>query len=533
MRPVTLRFRRHPSPVARRLCAALVVLLLAAGIVAPPARAATDIVTTCASSGPGSLPDVLASAAANDTLTFAQDCTGANAITLSATLTPTTSITIDATGHAVTISGGGSVRLFNVNSGITLGLRDLTLVNGNGNTMGGAVANFGGTLNVATSTFSGNIAFNGGGSGGAIYSTGLLNVVGSVFSGNTVAYAGGAIDNNSSTATVVNSTFSGNTVIHSGHGGAISNDGSFSTINVIGSTFSGNTVLNAGLGGGAISAGVGGTLRLALSVVAGNTSPGASGADIYGPVTDGGGNVIGNTGGTGGFTNPSDRLNVPALLAPLGNYGGPVQTFALLPGSPALDIAACPTDPTTGTTLATDARGVPRPQGANCDAGAVESLGFTLANIIGTPQTAGPGTAFALSPGLTVNSATGEPVTGGLVTFAITAGTGGSSGIFGSAPACALLAPTVAVCSVGALGSVTAPPVTANGATGAFTVTASARGAASGMYTLTVALMPNATPQPAPTHMMPGMPGVAPPTHVPSAGIGAGTPTPLPQPARH
>ena len=82
--------------------------------------------------------------------------------------------------------------------------------------------------------------------------------------------------------------------------------------------------------------------------------------------TDGGGNVVGNTTGSSGLTATSDKLNVPALLGPLASNGGTVQTFALQSGSPAIDIAACPNG------LTTDARGVRRPQGTQCDAGSYE-----------------------------------------------------------------------------------------------------------------------------------------------------------------
>ncbi|MEU9574798.1 choice-of-anchor Q domain-containing protein [Streptomyces massasporeus] len=52
------------------------------------------------------------------------------------------------------------------------------------------------------------------------------------------------------------------------------------------------------------------------------------------------------------------------LVGPLANHGGPTDTVALLPGSPALDAAE--------RRPATDQRGVPRPQGATCDIGAYE-----------------------------------------------------------------------------------------------------------------------------------------------------------------
>nr|BBJ47930.1 hypothetical protein SAVMC3_05590 [Streptomyces avermitilis] len=51
-------------------------------------------------------------------------------------------------------------------------------------------------------------------------------------------------------------------------------------------------------------------------------------------------------------------------MGPLADNGGPTDTTALLPGSPALDAAdGCP---------ATDQRGVARPQGTACDIGAYE-----------------------------------------------------------------------------------------------------------------------------------------------------------------
>jgi hypothetical protein len=54
------------------------------------------------------------------------------------------------------------------------------------------------------------------------------------------------------------------------------------------------------------------------------------------------------------------------VLGPLQDNGGSTVTHALLPGSPAIDAG----DPTR--CRGTDQRGVPRPQGAECDIGAFE-----------------------------------------------------------------------------------------------------------------------------------------------------------------
>jgi hypothetical protein len=74
------------------------------------------------------------------------------------------------------------------------------------------------------------------------------------------------------------------------------------------------------------------------------------------------------------FSAPGSRNNTDPMLTPLGAYGGPTLTMALLPGSPAIDAANpayCPP---------VDQRGVPRPQGGGCDIGAVEAAHLSLQN---------------------------------------------------------------------------------------------------------------------------------------------------------
>ncbi len=175
------------------------------------------------------------------------------------------------------------------------------------------------------------------------------------------------------------------------------------------------------------------------------------------------------------------------MLAPLAVYApGTVPTFALLPGSPAIDIAACPTDPIMMATLATDARGVSRPQGANCDAGSFESRGFTVSMPTGNGQSTPPNTAFAAPLGLTVLSTNGEPVAGGQVTFSIVPGGGGASATFGTAAGCTVTAGSIALCTVGANGVVTSPTFTANGTVGSFNVFVTATGGVNIPYIETI-----------------------------------------------
>ena len=86
-------------------------------------------------------------------------------------------------------------------------------------------------------------------------------------------------------------------------------------------------------------------------------------------------------------------------LAPLGDYGGPTQTIALLPGSPALGAG------TALNGITTDQRG--EPLDVPVDIGAFQSQGFVLAAAPGTtPQSAPTGEAFANPLAVTVSAGT-------------------------------------------------------------------------------------------------------------------------------
>ncbi len=122
-------------------------------------------------------------------------------------------------------------------------------------------------------------------------------------------------------------------------------------------------------------------------------------------------------GGSGGIVNGSDgNIVLTGLtnvdLARLGNYGGPTQTIALLPGSVAIGAG------TAVSGITTDQRG--EPLGSPPDIGAFQSQGFTINPVAGsTPQQTTDGTAFAdpLAVVVTANNPL-EPVAGGTLTFA-------------------------------------------------------------------------------------------------------------------
>ena len=211
-------------------------------------------------------------------------------------------------------------------------------------------------MNVSDSTFTGNTAGGGGGAiaNGSDSGDGNLTVSNSTFSDNS-ATDGGAIDNadasGSGTTAVSDSTFSGNTA--SSDGGAVDNadNSAHGSTTVTSSTFSGN---GAGGSGGTVDNpgnGDSGPASFGASILVGATSGGECG----GAVTDLGYNI--DDGSTCNFSGPS-LSNTAADLDPSGlqNNGGPTQTIALEPGSPAIGLVTnapqCP---------ATDQRGAARP----------------------------------------------------------------------------------------------------------------------------------------------------------------------------
>ncbi len=412
------------------------------------------------------------SAPASGTMCGVGNCGGGIANPGGATLSVTNSTV---SGNSATGSGGG---IYNVSGTLmvtnsTISGNSVTGTNGGG----GGIFNNGGAVTVTNSTVSGNSATGTNGGGGGIFNFGgTLTVAASTFSGNTATArrVGGSILSNSgnvnvnATAAVTNSTFSGNSA---GRGGGIAAD-NFNTVTVTNSTLSGNS---AHLGGG-IFIFSGGTVSLTNTLLAANTVT-VVGANCEntggGTLTDGGHNLEFNPTNTCGFSAANHDVLADPHLSTLGNYGGQTQTFALLPGSPAIDAGD---DATCNTTIGTapvnklDQRGISRPQGVHCDIGAFESQGFSLVKTSGDSQSTAVSTAFATPLSVAVASAHGEPVAGGQVTF--TAPVGGAAATFTNNPA-----------MIGGSGaaSVTA---TANGTAGSYSVTASAVGAPSATFTL-------------------------------------------------
>ncbi len=277
----------------------------------------------------GSLRQVVQGAPDGATVIFAPGLDGST-ITLDAAkgeIVLRHSVIIDASdlSGGVTIDGGpGSNRIFFVSSGQTVALEGLTLTGGGGvgmnsNNSGGAIYNHSGTLTLTRCTLFGNFADI---YGGAIYSNGPLTLTQCTLSRNSTALGGAIWAGSTQPLTLTQCTVSRN---FAAQGGAIYN--------------------------GQL------TLTLINSIISGNRYGPGAGADILnmGALVPVGANIVASIFNEGGFVyDPGTISTADPLLAPLGHYGGPTQTMALLPTSPARDAAAVLSPALTG-----DQRGFP------------------------------------------------------------------------------------------------------------------------------------------------------------------------------
>ena len=232
---------------------------------------------------------------------------------------------------------------------------------------GGGVYNHG-DLTLEKVAVKGNNTISDYGGGGIWSKGGTLNLTDSTVSGNSAGVVGGVLQE-SGTATITNTTISGNKAAKYG-GGVLAYD---SVINVRNSTISSNK--SNSLGGGILTAGAASTVLVKNTIVAGNSLVNCGDIGQFGGVIFSQGNNI-SSDESCPFTKTGDKQNTNPLLGLLQDNGGPTDTHALLPGSPAVDAAnnaACPQR---------DQRGVARKDGdkngtVTCDIGAFERNDLT------------------------------------------------------------------------------------------------------------------------------------------------------------
>ena len=341
---------------------------------------------------------------------------GTNTVTITATGTITLTSALPAINQGVTITGpganqltidgGGAYQVFAIGtSAITsASISGLTVANGKASTTGGAIDVVSGTLMVTGCAFTNNSATSSTtSSGGAIFASGALTVSGSTFSGNTASYDGGAIYNATGPTTVTGSTFSGNSALY---GGAINGYGAAMT--VTDSTFSGNSATE----GGAILAAAASTITnntffgnsassggaiyfLSATQAADNNLFSSNKAKTVGAAIDQASgtvnadhnvyyqNLTGSTeddcAGCTGNTNATSASSNPLAL-PLGNYGGPTETFLPEPGSAAICVGSATLATAAGVTA--DQRGFLLTSGSPCSSSAAVDAGAVQTNYI-------------------------------------------------------------------------------------------------------------------------------------------------------
>ena len=362
----------------------LIVIPLAVVAMAPTARANTtwyvngvsgSDTNNCASalSACKTIGHVISQALSGDSIIVA-------AATYSENLNIGFSLNLIGSGANTTIiDGGGRAGVVGISNNSVVSISDVTIRNGH----------------------------NWYGEGGGIYNNARLTINASTITGNNsfisrnlcCGYGGGIFNDHNGTLTINNSTISANTAGSRcglfncpGNGGGIENLGRLVINN---STISGNYAYGVqasiySRGGGIEN--FGGTLSISNSTISGNS--GANGGGIYGIgffqntiVANNSLQNCYNQGGSSGynlssdgscnFHNTGDMNNTNPELGPLQNNGGPTDTMALLPGSPAID-AGNPSGCTDGqgNLLKTDQRGMPRPDREDtrgCDIGAYES----------------------------------------------------------------------------------------------------------------------------------------------------------------
>lgn len=310
-------------------------------------------VNSTADSGPGSLRDAIQqanSALAATTIAF-DSTTFLAPLTITLTSGPLVlsnaqyAESIIGPAAGLTISGGGSSRVFQVGATVNASISGLTITGGSTSGSGGGLANYGGIVSLTDCTISGNFAASGGGvytqaystttltncavsgnsasgSGGGLFDAqGSTNFYGGTLSGNSAADDGGGFANFVGAANFSNVTISGNTAASGGgmsilsgtmtltncgfsgdvasvSGGAVYNYGG--TMTLTGCTISGESA--AANGGGVYNTGYG-TVSLTNCTVSGNsaTSRGGGLANAGGATTNlDGTTVSGNTAADGG-----------------------------------------------------------------------------------------------------------------------------------------------------------------------------------------------------------------------------------------
>ncbi len=261
-------------------------------------------------------------------------------------------------GNSASARGGG---IFSIG---TVTLTNSTVSGNSANYEGGGIYSNGG-VTLTNSTVSGHSV---NAEGGGIFSDGPVTLTNSTVSGNSAGIQGGGITSYGP-VTLTNSTVSGNSAEN--YGGGIT---SFEAVTLTNSTIAFNTAVS--IGAGLVLFGTQ-THTFTNSIIAKNTAITGPDIGIFSSThtfninhslilntasMDANGNTQVPTNGVNG-----NIVGLDPNLGPLQNNGGPTQTHALLPGSPAINAGNNALAPTP-----IDQRGQPRTSDLIVDMGAYE-----------------------------------------------------------------------------------------------------------------------------------------------------------------
>jgi hypothetical protein len=283
----------------------------------------------------------------------------------------------------------------------------------------GGIYDASGDLTIYNTTIGQNAAIDGtGGAGGSGGSGGTASDGGNGGNGGA-GYGGLWYDYATGTLTMKNLTVVFNTVTAgaAGTGGAKFGTGTAGTAGTAGVDGAGGITVDA-----ATSA------TIANSIVATNVAP--VDPDVQGAFTSTGNNLLGTIGSATGFTNPTDQAGITAAqlnLAPLANNGGNTLTYALKPGSIALDAGSL----AQAAPSPNDQRGpgFSRVAGASVDVGAFEFQAVTLSvTATASPTQVGQNGATTVTVVVTNTSGNPLPADGTAVTLTLSAGLSAAPG---------------------------------------------------------------------------------------------------------
>ncbi|HET8899944.1 MAG TPA: choice-of-anchor Q domain-containing protein, partial [Rhodanobacteraceae bacterium] len=392
------------------------VACLALGTMAS-AHAETLQVSNSNDAGAGSLRAAITAAnasASDSTITFAPGTDGV-AIVLASALPDLSDVggalTIVGNGPAATlVDGAGLYRPLHFDgSNLDLSVSQLTFRNGFADQGQGGAIYFRGDaanahLNLDTVEFDSNQATYG---GGAVFVTATVTVDRCTFAYNASDNPGAALHGNAGQLDITNSVFVGN----DGSGATILHFSSNAQARLVNLTLTQNAAHS-----GTVFVDQGASFSISNSLVVNNSNYDlATAPDGTVDLAQSFNNVFSKLEPDVLFAEGvnGNRLGVTAAYASaLGNYGGPIRTVALLPGSPAIDAGSA----SVAGLPASDQRGQPR-LGAP-DVGAFESQGYVLAVAAGGTQSAEVDRHFAAPLRVAVNPNNAlDPVEGGVVQF--------------------------------------------------------------------------------------------------------------------